>query len=138
MLQKVQESLAVVEKELENEIEEELEDEARVYDIPGTEYRLPMKSPAFVRKFVRENEALVHDVFYQAIERAVDEDLDEVILFWLGESELMLKFERKNYETLLRRFQEYFIRSEQYEKVIQCKQLRDKLFVNRVIDESKN
>jgi hypothetical protein len=95
-----------------------------------------MKSPESVALWVSENEKLVNEFFFVSVRKAILHDLPEVILFRLGESKLLAKLERKNYEVLLDKLQNYFLRTEQYEKIPICKQLRDKHYVNRVIDES--
>jgi hypothetical protein len=105
--------------------------------IPGADRKLPMKSPESVKKFIEENPSLVSDYFLKRLKVAIKNDLSEIILFRLGESKLIAKIEYKNYEEQLKKLIEFYIKSEQYEKVVACNKLLERHFINRVIGESK-
>jgi hypothetical protein len=111
-------------------------EDAALFSLPNTEHCLPMKSPESVAFWISENEQLVNEFFFVSVQRAILQNLPELILFRLGESRLLAKLERHNYEALLDKLENYFMRSEQYERIPICKHLRDKHYVNRVIDES--
>lgn len=105
--------------------------------IPGAERKLPMKSPESVKKFIENNPSIVSDYFLKRLKVAIKNDLPEIVLFRLGESKLLAKIEYKNYEEQLKKLIEFYIKSEQYEKVVTCNKLLERHFINRVIGESK-
>lgn len=120
------------------DLEKMLENEAAFFEIDGAENQLPMKTEQTIKRFTKENKPLIMMYFFYIIQRAVRDELNEIVMFRLGESELLMTFKLSEYESVIEKLQTYFIKTEQYEQVVECKKLVDQLLINKVIDESKN
>jgi hypothetical protein len=105
--------------------------------IPNYARQLPMKSPTILRSFVEGHQKLISKYVLSCLKLAIAQNNPEVVLFRLGESTLIAKITKDDYEPALRTLDSFFLKIEEYESVQQCRDCINKIHVNRVIDESK-
>ena len=111
--------------------------EALVPNPVHQKFVLPMESAQKLKTFVDENKSLVYDYMLRKLRGAIRQNRPEVLIFVLGDSSLHAKIKKNEYEDTIQMMIQYFLKAEEYEKIIQCKELLQRLYVNRVIDESK-
>lgn len=116
------------------EVDSKVQDDDLGLDYPVL--TLPMKSPQVLRAFLAKNEDIVNEYAFKCLKMAVIRNLPEVVLFRLGDSDFLAMFEFENYPEQLDRLADYFVKTEQYEKASECKKLKDRCFIERLIGES--
>lgn len=95
-----------------------------------------MKSPLVLYTFMLKNKEIVSDLFLSAMKLAVHDDMDEIALFRMGDSDLIVSVLCDDYNGVLDKLIEYFVVTEQYEKANICKNVKDKNNANRLVRES--
>lgn len=98
---------------------------------------LPASSVPTLMRFIEENKPMVYRYFYMKIRDAVKYELDEAVLFRLGDTDKLLFIEKVNFEKSLDEMIKFSLQTEDYEMVSRLRKLNDKLIVNKVIDETR-
>lgn len=87
-------------------------------------------------ELMKKNGASFNEYFFKRTQKAVNNDLSEVHLFNVGSAEYQVVLEQTNYPEAIHQLEQYFIKTEQYERVKDCKQLLDKHNINLLIRRS--
>lgn len=108
-------------------------DESRsLEDVPV----LPLKDPDIVTAFLVQNQKLVSEYFFKCLKKAVVRNLPEVVLFRLGESEMVSTIKSIDYEDQLNKLMDFYSSEDEFERASECRNLIVKHKVNRLIEES--
>jgi hypothetical protein len=98
---------------------------------------LPISSPTILKDFVEESPAEVYKYFLLRLKKAIKFDSDQAILFYIPLLNQLAVINREEYESMLNKIYEHFIKVELYEQAGLCKQLLLKHAVNEVIRKTK-
>lgn len=98
---------------------------------------LPDKSPAVWQRFFEENRPLVYRYIVKQISNGIDGNLPKVPLFTFKNSPKENWAYQRDYEMILNDAMKAFIKAEDYEGAAKAKKLLDKLYINKLITESK-
>lgn len=97
---------------------------------------LPTNSMLTFNYFMKKHKDLFYVFLLKEIDKAVSENLPVLELFRVGNTALVAKVEKKDYERSILDLQKFFIEKEQYEKADLCKELLHKHKVNQLIDST--
>jgi len=98
---------------------------------------LPQLPPQVLNEALEEHREKIWKYLYKRVEKAVVEDLDEIYLWRIERTHLVLFLNRAQYEGCLDEMKKFFIKTEEYEYIPFCNELIDKIKVNEVIRASR-
>jgi pentatricopeptide repeat protein len=98
---------------------------------------LPMKSPVVLRAFLAQHEDIAHDYLLKCLRLAVIRQLDDVILFQLGESEYLAIIDYEDYGDTLTMMLDYYVKKERFDKASECHELLTRHKIEKIITESQ-
>lgn len=98
---------------------------------------LPLVTVDGLSLFVNTNEILVYGYFFRKLRRAIELDLDEVILLRFQTSNLFLKIKKPDYEDTLNLLMNSFRNHEEYEQAVNCRNVINTFYINKIIETSK-
>jgi hypothetical protein len=105
-------------------------------DIPANIPVLPVSSPMALQNFVGESPTSLYIYFLLRLKKAIKHDGEQATLFYIPLLNQLAVIERKEYEMMLNKIYDHFIKVEEYERAGLCKHLLSKHAVNEVIRKS--
>ena len=98
---------------------------------------LPQVPPNVLNEALDENRDKIWKYLFKRVEKAVVEDLDEIYLWRIENTHLVLFLNSSQYAGCLEEMKKFFITTEEYEYIPFCNELADKIKVNEVIRASR-
>lgn len=98
---------------------------------------LHVRNPEEMFQFSKEHKREIHEYFFKRIQKAIHNDWSEAYLFDIAGPGYELIVLQDEYPEALQQLQKYFIKSEQYERIAECKRLLDKHQVNLLLRQAK-
>jgi hypothetical protein len=120
----------------ENNSEKQENVENTLKDVKVNAPILPLRNPVVVTSFLRQNQHLVSDYFLKALKFAILKDLPQIVLFRLGESDMIAVATIDSYEEYLNKLKEFYVSEQEFEKAAICNKLVVRLNINRLIKGS--
>lgn len=97
---------------------------------------LILKSEGEMQEFMKNSGFAIQEYFFKRIQKAIQYGLSEVHMFNIGSAGYEVVVVEDDYPEALDKLQKHFIKTEQYERIKDCKQLLDKHNVNLLIRRS--
>lgn len=98
---------------------------------------LPQVPPHVLNDALEENREKIWKYLFKRVEKAIVEDLDEIYLWRVQDTHLVLFLSNSQYAGCLDSMKDFFLKTEEYEYIPFCNELTDKLKVNEVIRASR-
>lgn len=98
---------------------------------------LPQVPPNVLNEALDENRDKIWKYLFKKVEKAVVEDLDEIYLWRIENTHLVLFLNSSQYAGCLEEMKKFFLKTEEYEYIPFCNELTDKIKVNEVIRASR-
>lgn len=98
---------------------------------------LPQVPPHVLTEALDENRDKMWKYLFKRVEKAIVEDLDEIYLWRIENTHLVLFLNSSQYAGCLEEMKEFFMKTEEYEYIPFCNELTDKIKVNEVIRASR-
>ena len=98
---------------------------------------LPTNSIPTVHYFMNKNKDLMYGFLLKNLSKAISHNWPFIELFRVGQTPLVARIEKKDYEQSILDMQKFFVESEAFEKAGQCNKLLDKNKINQITDPKK-